>query len=273
MPRLLEPLMRGQADYVVGSRFLHGVPQGMRLERRVGNAGFSLLISMLSGHWINDGQSGFRAFFGERAAFYADQVRRYQELVSIDRMWLWLETRFPERYDRYTIVFSPLINGSHSTQRFTTGGTRETVMFIAGPDAAQNTADARLRTAQLERLVFTEIDHNYVNPATDRHSKRVREIFRDVTFWNGDRNYRSATATFNEYMTWAVFNLYARDTYDPVTAAAFRESVIQAMVRQRRFHKFREFEQIVMDVSAASGPRPCIPNLYGDVLDRAAAIR
>jgi hypothetical protein len=49
--------------------------------------------------------------------------------------------------------------------------------------------------------------------------------------------------------------------------------VIQAMVRQRRFHKFREFEQIVMDVSAAAGPRPCIPTLYGDILDRAAAIR
>ena len=160
-----------------------------------------------------------------------------------------------------------------STQRFTTGGLRETIMFIAGPDIVQNTADERLRTAELERLVFTEIDHNYVNPGTDRHQQRVKDVFRNVGFWNADVNYRSAVATFNEYMTWAVFNVYARDTYDSATAAAFRESVIRSMVQQRKFLKFREFEQIVMEVSAASGPQPCIPNLYGEILDRAAAIR
>ena len=218
-------------------------------------------------------QGRFREFFASHADFYADQVQRDRDLVLIDRMWHWLETRFPDRYDRYTIVFSPLIYGSHSTQRFTTGGLRETIMFIAGPDIVQNTADERLRTAELERLVFTEIDHNYVNPGTDRHQQRVKDVFRNVGFWNADVNYRSAVATFNEYMTWAVFNVYARDTYDSATAAAFRESVIRSMVQQRKFLKFREFEQIVMEVSAASGPQPCIPNLYGEILDRAAAIR
>jgi len=205
---------------------------------------------------------------------YEDQIRRYQDLVSIDRMWLWLEARFPERYNRYRIVFSPLINGSHSTQRYTSGGVRETVMFVAGPDIVPDTVDARIRTAQLERLVFTEIDHNYVNPATDRYAGLVRQLFKNVGFWNGDANsYRSPTATFNEYMTWAVFNLYARDAYDPVTAAAIRESVIRSMVQNRRFHKFREFEGIVMDVYSAVVSQPCIPNLYGEILHRAAAIQ
>ena len=219
-------------------------------------------------------RSGFRAFYVDRRALYEDQIRRYQELVSVDRMWLWLEARFPDRYDRYRIVFSPLINGSHSTQRFTTGGVRETVMFIAGPDVVSSTVDARMRTAHLERLVFTEIDHNYVNPATDRYNGAVRRIFDDVSFWNGDRsNYRSSTATFNEYMTWAVFNLYARDTYDTATSAAIRESVINSMVQNRRFHKFREFEQIAQEVYSAAGSTACIPNLYGEILHRAATIK
>ena len=52
-----------------------------------------------------------------------------------------------------------------------------------------------------------------------------------------------------------------------------RGIAIQAMVQQRRFHKFPEFEHVVMDVYAASGPQPCIPNLYNEILDRAAAIR
>ena len=219
-------------------------------------------------------RSGFRAFYADRRPLYEDQIRRYQELVSVDRMWLWLETHFPDRYDRYRIVFSPLINGSHSTQRFTTGGVRETVMFIAGPDAVSSTVDARLRSAHLERLVFTEIDHNYVNPATDRYDRVVRTIFDNVSFWNGDRNnYRSPTATFNEYMTWAVFNLYARDTYDAATSAAIRASVITSMVQNRRFQKFREFEQVVMDVYLAAGSPACIPNLYGEILHRAATIK
>jgi uncharacterized protein DUF4932 len=219
-------------------------------------------------------RSGFRAFYADHMPLYEDQIRRYRELVSVDRMWLWLETHFPDRYDQYRIVFSPLINGSHSTQRFTIGGVRETVMFIAGPDAISSTVEARMRTAHLERLVFTELDHNYVNPATDRYSRLVRSIFDNVSFWNGDgNNYRSPTATFNEYMTWAVFNAYARDAYDAATWAAIRENVIANMVQNRRFHKFREFEQVVMDVYSAAGSPACIPNLYGEILHRAASIQ
>jgi hypothetical protein len=122
--------------------------------------------------------------------------------------------------------------------------------------------------------VFTEIDHNYVNPATDRFQGRVKHIFRDVSFWNRNPDtYRSSLATFNEYMTWAVFNLYARDNYDAAIAAAFRESVILSMVQSRRFPRFREFEQVVMEVYSAAGPQPCIPNLYAEILDRTAALR
>ncbi|CCF85666.1 Glycosyltransferase (fragment) [Nitrolancea hollandica Lb] len=85
LPALLEPLMRGQADYVIGSRFLNGTPQGMRLERRVGNAGFSFLTSLLAGHWVNDGQSGFRAF-NRRAIEVAEIVHdyNYAQVLTLD---------------------------------------------------------------------------------------------------------------------------------------------------------------------------------------------
>jgi hypothetical protein len=74
-------------------------------------------------------------------------------------------------------------------------------------------------------------------------------------------------------MTWAVFNLYARDAYDAATSAAIRENVITSMVLNRRFHKFREFEQVVQDVYSAAVSQPCISNLYGEILHRAAEIR
>jgi hypothetical protein len=70
-----------------------------------------------------------------------------------------------------------------------------------------------------------------------------------------------------------VFNLYARDTYDAATSAAIRENVITSMIQNRRFHKFREFEQIVQDVYSTAGSPPCIPNLYGEILQSAATIK
>ncbi|MGG3739299.1 glycosyltransferase family 2 protein [Aeribacillus pallidus] len=61
IPDILDPIFRGEADYVMGSRFL-GTIKGMKLHRRVGNYCFTFLQSLLLRTWIYDGQSGMRAF-------------------------------------------------------------------------------------------------------------------------------------------------------------------------------------------------------------------
>lgn len=61
IPDLVEPILSGKADYVMGSRFL-GTIKGMRWNRRLGNYCFTLLQSILLRRWIHDGQSGMRAF-------------------------------------------------------------------------------------------------------------------------------------------------------------------------------------------------------------------
>ncbi|MBN8208526.1 glycosyltransferase family 2 protein [Bacillus sp. NTK071] len=61
LPELLEPLLCGEADYVMGSRF-KGTIDGMRLHRRLGNYCFTFLQSLLLQKWIYDGQSGMRVF-------------------------------------------------------------------------------------------------------------------------------------------------------------------------------------------------------------------
>ncbi|WP_283153915.1 glycosyltransferase family 2 protein [Guptibacillus hwajinpoensis] len=58
---LLEPLFKGEADYVMGSRF-KGTIDGMRLHRRLGNYCFTFIQSLLLQRWIYDGQSGMRVF-------------------------------------------------------------------------------------------------------------------------------------------------------------------------------------------------------------------
>ncbi|CAA9444920.1 MAG: Glycosyltransferase [uncultured Rubrobacteraceae bacterium] len=84
IPRLLEPIFAGRADYVLGSRFLGGV-RGMRLYRRVGNHAFTALLSALTGRKITDGQTGMRAFSRE-AAESAEIVHdyNYAQVLTLD---------------------------------------------------------------------------------------------------------------------------------------------------------------------------------------------
>lgn len=61
IPRLIEPIIKGGADVVVGSRYL-GTSQGIPLYRRVGLALINALGRLVSGAPVSDTQSGFRAY-------------------------------------------------------------------------------------------------------------------------------------------------------------------------------------------------------------------
>jgi len=84
IPRLVEPVLSGRADYVLGSRFRGGV-RGMRLYRRVGNYAFTALLVLLAGENITDGQTGMRAFSRE-AADRAEIVHdyNYAQVLTLD---------------------------------------------------------------------------------------------------------------------------------------------------------------------------------------------
>lgn len=60
IPKLLEPVIKGKADMVLGSRFLGGIEE-MPFSKRFGNRLFSRMTSFLAGTKITDAQTGFRA--------------------------------------------------------------------------------------------------------------------------------------------------------------------------------------------------------------------
>lgn len=84
IPDLVEPVLSGRADYVLGSRFLGGV-SGMRLHRRLGNYTFTGLLVLLTGKWMTDGQTGMRAFSRE-AAEKAEIIHdyNYAQVLTLD---------------------------------------------------------------------------------------------------------------------------------------------------------------------------------------------
>jgi glycosyltransferase involved in cell wall biosynthesis len=83
LPTLVAPILAGDADYVVGSRFAWRNP--MRPHRRAGNRLLTRLVGALSGVDVTDGQSGYRAL-SARAARDAEIVHdyNYAQVLTLD---------------------------------------------------------------------------------------------------------------------------------------------------------------------------------------------
>ena len=85
LPALAGPVLRGEADYVVGSRFAGRITR-MLAHRRVGNAVLTAWVRWLTRRPdLTDGQSGYRAF-SPQAAAHAEVVHdyNYAQVLTLD---------------------------------------------------------------------------------------------------------------------------------------------------------------------------------------------
>lgn len=83
--RVLEPLLRGDADIVVGSRFAAAAPAGYRSSRsrRVGILLLAWIVSRIVGQRVTDTTSGFQALNREGIALFArDYPHDYPEVEA-----------------------------------------------------------------------------------------------------------------------------------------------------------------------------------------------
>ncbi|MGI8710590.1 MAG: glycosyltransferase family 2 protein [Acidimicrobiales bacterium] len=85
LERLVAPVLAGQADYVVGSRFATGRPPMMRPHRRLGNQVLTAWVRRLTGLPLTDGQSGYRAL-SPAAAAAAEVIHdfNYAQVLTLD---------------------------------------------------------------------------------------------------------------------------------------------------------------------------------------------
>ena len=81
---LVGPILAGDADYVVGSRFL-GRIDDMRRHRRIGNVFLTRVLSLIARRRLTDGQSGYRAF-SPAAAAAAEIIHdyNYAQVLTLD---------------------------------------------------------------------------------------------------------------------------------------------------------------------------------------------
>ncbi|HEY6778397.1 MAG TPA: alkaline phosphatase family protein [Thermoleophilaceae bacterium] len=101
--RLLEPIARRRADYVLGSRFL-GRRDGMSWHRTLANRATSALLGTLMETVIGDGQTGYRAFSARALA--AARIRHDYNYAQVLTLSLWGAgidpVEVPIRYRRRT---------------------------------------------------------------------------------------------------------------------------------------------------------------------------
>lgn len=84
LERLLDPLARGEADVVVGSRYLDDRGYVTPQSRRAGQRFFSFLVRMLTGRTFTDTTSGFRAYGRDALRFLARNYSRdYPEVNAL----------------------------------------------------------------------------------------------------------------------------------------------------------------------------------------------
>lgn len=216
--------------------------------------------------------SNFRQFYSDHEDFYKEQSTTYLDRAPIDQMWAWLEERFPQDISSYKVVFSPLIGASHTTTKYQSNGFTEVVMFVSGPDYMSEAPDD-IENLLLSRLIFTEIDHNYVNPVTEEHLGSVKQAFSNLDIWNQQNSYRSAKLTFNEYMTWSLAEIYMFEESSPEAFEHFTEVTNRTMIESRGFVRYDAFSDKLLDLYQNQGDQKSIPDLYPLILQWAESIQ
>jgi dolichol-phosphate mannosyltransferase len=84
IPRLLEPILNGNAELAQGSRYTDGGEYlRMPLRRKIGTRGYTFLFSLFCGRRVTDASSGFRAiklslFDDKRINLHQDWLDRYE---------------------------------------------------------------------------------------------------------------------------------------------------------------------------------------------------
>lgn len=86
LPKIIQPILDGKADYVIGSRFIEGNGFQSTFVRRLGIRLFSVIVSTMMGMKITDVTSGFRAYNRKVMELYAKKMRI--ELHDVNQLLL-----------------------------------------------------------------------------------------------------------------------------------------------------------------------------------------
>lgn len=219
-------------------------------------------------------QSNFRKFYRSKRNYYNKIIDDYIQFGSINKQKKWLEERFDYKINSYLVLTSPMIGGINATTTFEDNQFKQTLLYLPIIEFDNNWTSA-YNEAMNSRIIFTEIDHNYVGPLSEKFKHRINTIFDKREFWvNKDRtstdHYPSPVKVFDEYLTWGLFILYAYDTFP--TDDEFHKNVgdhVNEKMSEKGFPRSKEFNEELIKLYKKS-PTKKIEAIYSDLLDWSA---
>lgn len=218
-------------------------------------------------------QSNFRAFYQKHKPYYAGLVTDFRQNVGIPIMKRWLETQFPTtHYSAVKVIFSPLVGWNQSANNFSDNGFTEAQAHVDFPfvDAEQKKQPMAITRGQRMKIVFTEINHSYLNPEAEKYSKDVSAAFADLAKWTTPKtpsvNYYNSLSCFEEYMNYALVTLFYYDIFDKKTFGILRTNLEKGMTTRRGFRRFTEFDQELLKLYQNRKPGQTVADLYPAIL-------
>lgn len=162
-------------------------------------------------------ESNFRKFYNSHKPYYQEIINDYIQFGSIHKQKKWLEERFDYKINSYLVLTSPTIAGINATTTFEDNQFKQTLLYLP-IITFNNTWSTSYNEAMNSRIIFTEIDHNYVGPLSEKYNDKIDAIFDKREVWvnkevKATDHYPTPIKVFDEYLTWGLFILYAYDTF------------------------------------------------------------
>jgi hypothetical protein len=177
-----------------------------------------------------------RLFLRDHAETFAAVRKALFEAVDLEDMQRWLENEFSARPSPMEIYVSPMTGGWNFTNL-------DSITPRLWVPAVRRLADDYDRFIVVAS-VFTEVNHNYVNPVTSSLSTTDYSYFTSTQGWATPQawdDYGTPELVLNEYMTWAAYLFYARDRISGDILSKIEARTIKFMEQQRGFPKFGLF--------------------------------
>jgi hypothetical protein len=162
-------------------------------------------------------KSNYRQFYKNHKDLYNKIVSNYKEyyFVTMTKQYLDKVAEKPmnESKKKYIIAISPLVGGQNCHRDI------DSTMTVDFPNISKDLILGNLETNYIKRVVdnhtlFTEMDHGYINPISDKYEKLITANF-NLTKWDKESGYPGINS-FNEYMTWAVYDLFIKENFPKV---------------------------------------------------------
>jgi len=131
-------------------------------------------------------KTNFRSFYKKHKSLYKSIIATYEKEANLGKQWQWLEKNFDTKINAYTIYCSPLINGLNYTSEFNHNNFR--LIYMSLPPLSEYTTMSAIENELFNtRVMFTEIDHNYVGKPSNEHKATINALFNNRQEWVNEK--------------------------------------------------------------------------------------